>query len=184
VAADAAGLSPVDANGVRRAGGTGLSSNVAPVLAESSLVVRSSTRHGLGVFATRAIAAGTRVLEYTGERISHDEAAERYDDERGARTHTLLFTVDRRTVIDGGAGGGMARYVNHACAPNCEVVLDDGRIFFETIVDVPAGAELAYDYALSRPRPLPRDWAARYACRCGAPACRGTMLARPPRRRR
>jgi SET domain-containing protein len=148
------------------------------------LVVRRSSFHGRGVFATRGVSAGTRVLEYTGERISHAEAAARYDDERAPRAHTLLFAVDRSTVIDGGIGDGIGRYVNHSCAPNCEVFVDGGRIFIETVRDVAAGAELTYDYRLRRPRPLPRDWRRRYACHCDAPSCRGTMLVRPPRRPR
>jgi uncharacterized protein len=148
-----------------------------------SLVVRASPFHGRGVFTTRRIPAGTRVLEYTGERISHAEAARRYDDERDPHAHTLLFTVDRSTVIDGRIGPGIARWVNHSCAPNCATFLDAGRIFIETVREVPAGAELTYDYRMHRPRPLPRDWRRRYACRCWAPRCRGTMLARPPLRR-
>ena len=147
-----------------------------------AIVVRRSRLHGLGVFATRDIPAGTRVLEYTGERISHAEAARRFDD--GARVaHTMFFTVDRSIVIDGAAGGGPARYVNHSCAPNCDTFDEDGRIYIESIRDVAAGTELTYDYRLRRPSPLPRDWRRRYACRCGAPRCRGTLLARPPRLR-
>lgn len=150
----------------------------------TALTVRRSPFHGFGVFATRRIAADTRVLEYTGERISHAEAATRYDDERMPHAHTLLFTVDRATVIDGGVGDGIGRYVNHSCAPNCEVFVEDGRIFIETLRELPAGTELTFDYRLRRPRPLPRDWRRRYACHCGAPRCRGTMLARPPAPRR
>ena len=146
-----------------------------------SLVVRRSRFHGRGVFTTRRIPAGTRVLEYTGERISYAEAARRYDDGGAPHAHTLLFTVDRRTAIDGAIGPGIARYVNHSCQPNCGTFVERGRIFIETVREVPAGAELTYDYRMHRPRPLPRDWRRRYACRCGAPRCRGTMLARLPR---
>ncbi|MBI3769211.1 MAG: SET domain-containing protein [Deltaproteobacteria bacterium] len=148
------------------------------------LLVRRSPFHGRGVFTTHGIPAGTRVLEYTGERISHVEAAARYDDERAPHAHTLLFAVDRSTVIDGGVGDGIARYINHSCGPNCDAFVEDGRIFIETVRDVAAGAELTYDYRLRRPRPLPRDWRRRYACRCDSPRCRGTMLVRPPRRSR
>jgi hypothetical protein len=151
---------------------------------EEAFVVRPSPAHGLGVFATRDVLAGTRVAEYTGDRISHAQAAERYDDERDEQVHTLLFTVDRTTVIDGATGDGIARYVNHSCEPNCDAFLEDGRIYLETIRPVAAGTELTFDYRLRRPRPLPADWRRRYACRCGAPRCRGTMLVRPPRRRR
>jgi len=147
---------------------------------DGALVVRAAPAHGLGVFAARDLAAGVYALEYTGERISHAAAAARYDDERRHDTHTLLFTVDATTVIDGGAGGGMGRYVNHSCEPNCEAVLDDGRVFLETLRPIRAGEELTYDYRLRRPRPLPRDWRRRYACRCASPRCRTTMLVRPP----
>jgi len=151
----------------------------APPTHEGDLVVRPAEAHGLGVFALRDLPAGVLLLEYTGERISHAEGAARYDDEREAHTHTLLFTVDAHTVIDGGTGG-LGRYLNHSCAPTCESVVEDGRIFFESLQPIRAGEELTYDYRLRRPRPLPRDWRRRYACRCAAPRCRRTMLVRPP----
>ena len=155
-----------------------------PVSPSVRLVVRRSACHGLGVFATAPIAAETRVVEYTGERITHQEAAERYYDGRSPRPHVLLFTVDRKTVIDGAVGNGCARYVNHSCAPNCTTVTVRGRVFIETVRDVRRGEELTYDYRLTRPQPLPRDWRRRYPCHCGSERCRGTMLARPPRRPR
>jgi SET domain-containing protein len=57
-------------------------------------------------------------------------------------------------------------------------VIDDGRIWIETIRDVMPGEELAYDYGLileQRHTPAAKR---QYACRCGTNACRGTMLAR------
>jgi len=148
------------------------------------IVVRRSPFHGLGVFATAPIAQGRRVLEYTGERISHAEAAERYYDGASPHAHVLLFTVDRKTVIDGAVGEGVGRYVNHSCDPNCMTVTVRGRVFVETLRDVATGEELTYDYRLTRPQPLPRDWRRRYPCHCGTVRCRGTMLARLPVRRR
>ena len=87
-------------------------------------------------------------------------------------------------MIDGGAGGRAARYVNHSCAPNCEADEIGGRIFITSICDIPAGAELTYDYNMEAPRPLPRDWRQRYACLCGASRCRGTIVILPKKRRR
>ena len=139
-------------------------------------VVRRSSVHGFGVFATGALAAGTRVLEYTGERITHAEAAARYDDERADLTHTLLFTVDRATVIDGGVAGGPARYVNHSCDPNCEARFEGSRIWIWTARDVAAGAELSYDYEYDWEPGMTLADLAEYRCRCGAPGCRGTMV--------
>lgn len=148
------------------------------------LQVRRSPLAGLGVFTTRAIPKGTLLLEYLGERITHDEAGERYYAAKEPDAFVLLFTVNRKVVIDGGVGGRAARYVNHSCAPNCEADELGGRIFITSIRDIPAGAELTYDYNMEAPSPLPRDWRRRYACRCGAPRCRGTIVVRPRRQRK
>jgi uncharacterized protein len=144
--------------------------------------VRQSPIHGRGVFAARAIPAGTRIIEYVGERISPDEADKRYDDDQTGHPHILLFTVDKKTVIDGAVGGNAARYINHSCAPNCEAVVEDERVFVEALRDIQPGEELTYDYNLERPGRYKAEWTRRYACRCGAPNCRGTML--KPRRTR
>lgn len=135
-------------------------------------VVRESPIQGLGAFAARRIRKGTRIIEYTGERISPKEADARYDDGAMERHHTFLFTVDRRTVIDAAVCGNDARFINHSCAPNCQAVIDDGRIFIEAIRNIQPGVELTYDYNYDLP------WSQRgtYPCHCGAPECRGTIV--------
>jgi uncharacterized protein len=144
--------------------------------------IRPSPIHGLGAFATRRIRKGTRLIEYTGERLTPRAAEARYDDDRREHPHVLLFTVDRRTVIDAGVGGNEARYVNHSCAPNCEAVIEQRRVYLEAVRTIAAGEELTYDYQLTRGGQPTAEWERRYACRCGAATCRGTMLAPPPRR--
>ena len=141
------------------------------------IVVHDSPIHGRGVFAARRIAAGKRIIEYLGERIAPVEGEKRYDDDGVDHPHVLLFTVDEHTVIDGGSGGNEAIYINHSCEPNCEAVDDDGRIYIEALRDIKAGEELTYDYQLERPGRYLASWKERYRCRCGAPTCRGTMLA-------
>jgi SET domain-containing protein len=142
--------------------------------------VRGSPLHGLGVFATRRIKKGARVLEYLGERISHLEADRRYDDKDENDNHTFLFIVDERTVIDAGVDGNDARFVNHACEPNCESVIENRRVFIEAIADIEPGEELTYDYQIQREADDPPDVDSIFACRCGANSCRGTMLWPPP----
>ena len=74
--------------------------------------------------------------------------------------------------------GNEARFINHSCEPNCDAVIDDGRIWIETITDVVPGEELAYDYAYvleERHTPAAKR---RFPCQCGAGGCRGTILAR------
>jgi SET domain-containing protein len=135
-------------------------------------VLRESPIQGKGAFATRRIRKGTRIVEYTGERITHEEADERYDDERMARHHTFLFTVDEFTVVDAGVRGNSARFINHSCAPNCEAVIEDGRIFIEALRNIAPGTELVYDYAYEWERGKSKQ----YPCRCGAAKCRGTIM--------
>ena len=145
--------------------------------------VRPSPLHGLGVFALRRIAAGTRVIEYLGERISHQEADRRYQDRSAHDNHTFLFIADATTVIDAGVAGNEARFVNHACDGNCESVIEESRVFIDAIRSIAPGEELTYDYQIQRETDDPPDIDAIYACRCGKPRCRGTMMW-PPRRRR
>ena len=142
--------------------------------------VRNSAIHGRGVFALRRIPKGTRIIEYTGERVSHAEADRRYEDRPDDDNHTFLFIVDRRTVIDAGVGGNEARYINHACDPNCESVIEARRVFIEALRDIEAGEELAYDYQIQREKDDPANVDEIWACRCGTDHCRGTMLAESP----
>lgn len=143
--------------------------------------VQRSAVHGRGVFALRRIRKGTRIIEYTGERLSHRAADQRYESKSASDNHTFLFIVDSRTVVDAGVNGNEARFVNHSCAPNCESVIEDGRIFIEAVRTIQPGEELCYDYRIGRDRSDPADVDEIFACRCGAPSCRGSMLW--PRRR-
>jgi SET domain-containing protein len=146
--------------------------------------LRSSSIHGQGVFAVRSIHKGTRLIEYVGERISPEAADLRYDDDAMDIPHTFLFTVDAHTVIDAAVGGNEALFINHSCNPNCEAVDDGGRIFIEAMRNIRPGEELTYDYHLERDGRWRKEWAERYACRCGAPNCRGTLLVKPKRPKR
>jgi len=138
-----------------------------------ALVIRSSPINGAGCYTTESIKNGSRIVEYTGPRLSKDEADELYKD----RDVTYLFGVGNgRTVID---GHGMAMFLNHSCAPNCETDEVRGRIWITAIRDIVAGEELVYDYNL-----YDGDLADPSPCHCGAPQCRGTMYSKEEIRRR
>ena len=141
--------------------------------------VRTSTIQGKGAFAWRWIPAGTRIIEYTGERITEDESDSRYDDDSMERHHTFLFSVDDEIVIDAGVGGNEARFINHSCDPNCEAIDEGGRIFIEAIRDIAPGEELFYDYGYELDEPLTPSLVRQYPCYCGTANCRGTILALP-----
>ncbi len=138
--------------------------------------VRNSKIHGKGIFAAKRIPKSTRIIEYIGERISHQEADARYADHDPNDNHTFLFIVDRKTVIDGGRKGNAARYINHSCDGNCESAIAERRVFIDAVRDIPKGEELGYDYEIGRDKNDPPNVDEIYACRCGSPKCRGTML--------
>jgi SET domain-containing protein len=141
---------------------------------------RDSGIHGRGVYATRAIKKGTRIVEYLGERITHAEADRRYARKGDDDGHTFLFIASRRTVIDAGVNGNAARFINHSCDPNCETVIENGRVFIESIRRIKPGEELGYDYQLTWESTDDPVELSLYACRCGAKRCRGTMLDTEP----
>lgn len=140
--------------------------------------IRESPIQGMGAFATRHVPAGTRLIEYAGERLTPDEADQRYPDEPGERHHTCLFAIDDDVVIDAAVGGNAARFINHSCDPNCDAVIDDSRIWIETIRDILPGEELAYDYAYVLEERHSLAAKRRFPCHCGSANCRGTILAK------
>lgn len=151
---------------------------VSPSRAEGpAYAVRRSNIHGNGVFATRKIAAGERIAEYKGERVSWEEANRRAAEDGGPVNHTFFFSLNDGRVIDGGRRGNDSRYINHACEPNCHALEEDGRVFIYALRDIARGEELNYNYALVYEERHTAAVKRQFACRCGAPGCTGTMLA-------
>lgn len=132
---------------------------------------------GQGLYARRRIPRGTRIIEYTGDRVPLARLL--VEVSGGAAAQVFTFRVNGSTVIDGARGGNEARLINHSCDPNCDAYVFDERVYIYARRDIERGEELTFDYQL-RPaldrRPPKHDTAA-YRCGCGAPRCRGTMLA-------
>ena len=136
------------------------------------LIIRSSAIHAAGCYTTTAIRKGTRVAEYTGHRLTKNQADEAYAD-----THiTYLFGLGSgRIVIDGHA---TAMFINHSCDPNCQTEEVEGRVWIKAIRNIAPAEEITYDYCLY-------DGGDDEAiCNCGAPKCRGTMYSKEEIRRR
>jgi uncharacterized protein len=139
--------------------------------------VRRSGVHGKGVYALLPLAKGETVIEYVGERITWPQALRRHPSNPDDPNHTFFFHLDDKNVIDAGVGGNAARWINHACNPNCEADETEGRVFIKALRKIAPGEELFYDYGLSIDERYTPKVKAEYACRCGARKCRGTMLA-------
>jgi len=172
---------------------TRTSPDATPALVESSPVpeapaklrrrdrieVRESGVHGRGVYAAAPIAKNKKIIEYKGEHISWKEALRRHPHDPSDPNHTFYFSLEDGSVIDAKFGGNRARWINHACKPNCEACEKDGRVFIHALRDIEAGEELFYDYGLVIEGRQTKALKEQFACRCGAKKCRGTMLARP-----
>ena len=142
------------------------------------LSTRPSPRHGLGVFATAPIRRHALVIEYTGELISHVEAARRYPEQGTAERpeHTYVLQLDDERVIDANVGGNAARYINHSCAPNLEPIAIGDHLWLVARRDIADGEELGYDYAIELDVPHTPARKRQWPCACGATTCRGTLL--------
>lgn len=146
--------------------------------------VRRSPIHGTGVFARRKIPAGTRIIEYTGERIGDAEAVRRNEASGRTVSHTYFFSISTGKTIDGEAGGNLSRFINHSCEPNCEAREEDGRVFIYALEDISRGTELNYRYGLQYDARHTAAVKQLFACNCGSAGCTGTMLEPKSRRRR
>lgn len=139
--------------------------------------VRESGIHGKGVYAIRPIKAGDTVLEYKGEIITWQEALDRHPHDPSQPNHTFYFHLDDGHVIDGKFKGNSAKWINHSCAPNLEAEQDGDRVFLKALRDIAVGEELFFDYGLVIDARMTAKLKKEYACWCGSPKCRGTMLA-------
>jgi SET domain-containing protein len=137
-----------------------------------ALIIRSSAIHAAGCYTTTPILKGRRVAEYTGPKLSKDQADEAYEDS----PITYLFGLGKGDIVID--GHSMAMFINHSCNANCETSEIGGRVFIKSIRPIAAGEEITYDYCLY-------DGGDDEAiCNCGAKKCRGTMYSPQEIRRR
>jgi SET domain-containing protein len=99
------------------------------------------------------IPKGERVIESKARKITWAQADRWYADDDSKPSHTFLFTLDDKYVLDGNKDANSARWINHSCKPNCESDIVDGRIWIESLRDIKAGEELNYDYNITLETP-------------------------------
>jgi SET domain-containing protein len=121
--------------------------------------------HGWGVFADQPINKNTRIIDYAGELIRNDRCGAR-EARYLAKGCIWVFRVNQRWSRDAAVGGNIARFINHACRPNCWFDVVDATIWIRASRRIGKGEELTYDYATVGDHTIP--------CRC-RPGCK-TML--------
>jgi SET domain-containing protein len=141
------------------------------------IVIRPSRIHSNGVFARQDIAAGTRVIEYVGEKLTKAQAVKRADiplqrhAQNKARGAVYLFELNKRCDIDGDVPYNTARNINHSCDPNCETDIIRGRVWIIARRDIKNGEEITYNYGYGF------EEYEDHQCRCGSQRCMGYILA-------
>lgn len=140
----------------------------------NNVYLARSKIQGLGLYAARDLEKHTMVIEYIGE-IIRTELAETREKQYEARNRGIyMFRLDEERVVDATLCGGLARYINHSCNPNCVAeiveVERDLRIIIFAKRRISRGEELAYDYKFDI-----EDDQHKIACACGAPNCRKWM---------
>jgi hypothetical protein len=100
------------------------------------------SRTGLGLFATKGIKKGTKIVRYFGPLL---DSKKKKDD---AIENKYLFELNNRWTIDGSVRENIARYINHACKPNAEsdVKPRKRKVFIRAIKNIEPGEEINYDY--------------------------------------
>jgi hypothetical protein len=100
------------------------------------------SRTGLGLFATKPIKKGTKIVRYFGPIL---DSKKKKDD---AIENKYLFELNGRWTIDGSVRENVARYINHACRPNAEsdVKPRKRKVFIRAIKKIEPGEEINYDY--------------------------------------
>lgn len=128
--------------------------------------VGPSAIHGHGLFAREAIAGGIRVIRYVGEQIGKAESRRRQE-----AGNECLFYLDENWDLDGRVEENLARWINHSCGPNCEVVRADGAIWIVSMAPIAEGQEITFNYGYDL-----EDYRD-HPCHCGSAECIGYMVA-------
>ena len=106
---------------------------------------RRSRVHGSGVFAREAISKNTRIIDYAGELVLNMESEAR-EERYLAQGCIWVFRVNRRWSRDAAVGGNVARFINHACRPNCWIEIAGTTIWIRASRLIQPGEELTYHY--------------------------------------
>ena len=136
--------------------------------------IRRAGKKGFGLFTKKDLKAGEFIVEYVGEVLDEEEYARRKQFyEASAQRHYYFMNIGNGEVIDATRKGGMGRFINHSCEPNCEtqkwVVKGELSIGLFATKDISAGSELSFDYNFERYGDKP------VKCLCGSTKCRGLI---------
>jgi len=132
--------------------------------------VKKSNIDKRGLYASKNIKTGEKIIEYIGRLISKKEAEtnSKFDNKKDI----YLFNINEKWDLDGDYRWNTARLINHSCNPNCEVEGKGLKLWIVAIKDIKKGEELSYDYGFS----YSKEDLKNFVCRCGSKKCCGYIV--------
>lgn len=140
--------------------------------------LKESKIHNKGVFASKKILKGTKLIEYTGELISKEEGTKRstltHDAQKNdsSKGGVYIFDIDEENDLDGNVENNYAKYINHSCEPNCEFDGEGKKIWVNAIKEIKKDEELSINYGFVWDE---KDYH-EHVCKCGSKKCIGYIL--------
>ena len=130
---------------------------------------KSSNIDNRGLFASKNIKKGTKIIYYIGKIITKKQTENnpKFDNDKAI----YLFNLNNRYDLDGDFTYNTARLINHSCNPNCEVEGKGLKLWISSIKDINKNEELTYDYGFSFDENY-KD----FPCKCGSKNCCGYIV--------
>ena len=131
--------------------------------------IKKSNIDNRGLYASKNIKAGTKIIYYKGKIITKKETEKnpKYDNEKAI----YLFNINSKYDLDGDFKYNTARLINHSCNPNCEVAGRGLKLWIFALTNIKKGEELSYDYGFSYDENY-QD----YICKCRSKNCCGYIV--------
>ena len=126
-------------------------------------------KNGRGLYATKDIKAGTRIIDYIGKIITkkQTEESEKFDNSKPI----YLFDLNSRYDLDGNVSWNTARLINHSCLNNCDYEGKGLKLWVNANRDIKMGEELTCNYGFS----YDSDYK-QFPCKCGSKNCVGYIV--------
>ena len=126
-------------------------------------------RNGKGLYATKDIKEGTRIIDYVGKIITkkQTEESERFDNSKPI----YLFNLNNRYDLDGDLKSNIARLINHSSSNNCDYEGKGLKLWVVAIKNIKRNEELTCDYGFS----YDSDYK-QFPCKCSSKNCVGYIV--------
>ena len=127
-------------------------------------------RNGRGLYATKDIKEGTRIIDYVGKIITKKQSddSEKFDNSKPI----YLFNLNSRYDLDGDFSWNTAKLINHSCENCCDYEGQGLKLWVVAIRNIKKGEELTCDYGFAYDK---SDYKS-FPCKCRSKNCCGFIM--------